>query len=286
MVLGRVDEVLAVEPDDESRHEEDRGDRRQPLDDLVLVDRDARLLVVARGREQIARVLHAFGGAEQLVVRRRELLLDLPREDLAREQGPAFDVDPAVDDLAHRIPGRRQGLADVQQVVPDLRDSPARLLGGPRVDAFFELVDLLVDRVEQVDVALSDVVDEKEGDHARRLLVLERFTELADVARVERGALAGRLANRDDPLAAEDEVDLLVVDDVLLGHGDRGEQEAEDVVAVALDARAQARGRRGLRAASARPTRRRATRAERARAAALRRGRADRSRRYVAIQRG
>ena len=53
-------------------------------------------------------------------------------------------------------------------------------------------------------------------------------------------ALAGRLANRDDPLAAEDEVDLLVVDDVLLGHGDRGEQEAEHVVAVALDARAQA----------------------------------------------
>ena len=34
-----------------------------------------------------------------------------------------------------------------------------------------------------------------------------------------------------------DEVDLLVEDAVVLGHGDRGEQHAEDVVAVRLDRR-------------------------------------------------
>ena len=145
-----------------------------------------------------------------------------------------------------------------------------RLLGRPRVDALLELVDLLVDRVEQVDVALGDVVDEVDrrscpGGSSCSMRV-------ADVARCGSGRTARRspgvLRTVTIRSAAEDEVDLLVVDDVLLGHGDRDEQEAEDVVAVAPDARAEVRGRPGRRAAQLRPRVGAQRRAERARAAA------------------
>src|SRR5262249_12309317 len=64
--------------------------------------------------------------------------------------------------------------------------------------------------------------------------------DLADLSRVERRPIAGRLTDRDDAIPAEDEVDLLVVDDILVGHGDRGEQKAEHVLAMALDARPRA----------------------------------------------
>src|SRR5262249_35485243 len=147
---------------------------------------------------QISRVLDAFRRAEQLVVGRRELLLDLAGEHLVREQRAAFDVDAAVDDFAHGVPGRRKRLADVQQVAPELRDPPARLIVRPRVYALLELLDLLVYRVEQVDVALGDVVDDEVGDHPRRLLVRDRVAGIADVRRVEGRPFAGRLAHGDD----------------------------------------------------------------------------------------
>src|SRR5262245_6961300 len=239
VVLRRVDEVLTVEPDDERRDEQDRRDCAQPFHDLVLIDGDAGLLVVPGRGEEVARVLEAFRRPEQLVVGRPELLLDLPREDLACEQRAALDVDPAVDHLPHRVPRWRQRLSDVQQVAPELRDPPADLLSRPRVDAHLELLHLVIEVVQQVDVALGDVVDQQVGDHPRRVLVGNRVARVADVARVVRWPPAGRLADRDDSVAAEDEVDLLVVDDVLLGYRNGGEQQAEDVVAVALDAGAR-----------------------------------------------
>ena len=55
MQLRDVPEVLAVEPDDERRHEQDRGDRREPLHDLVLVVRDLGLAVVAHSGDEVAR---------------------------------------------------------------------------------------------------------------------------------------------------------------------------------------------------------------------------------------
>ena len=48
-----------------------------------------------------------------------------------------------------------------------------------------------------------------------------------------------RLANRHQALAHGDEVDLLVVDAVLLPDGDRDQEDAEDVVVVALEPRAR-----------------------------------------------
>ena len=51
----------------------------------------------------------------------------------------------------------------------------------------------------------------------------------------------GVLRTVSDALAGEDEVDLLVEDAILLRHGDRHEEHAEDVVAVRLERRAAAR---------------------------------------------
>ena len=51
------------------------------------------------------------------------------------------------------------------------------------------------------------------------------------------GLARRRLRDRDELLAGRDEVDLLVVDAVLVGDGDRHEEDAEDVLAVRDDPR-------------------------------------------------
>ncbi len=61
--------------------------------------------------------------------------------------------------------------------------------------------------------------------------------ELPDAAGVERLLGARSLADGDDPVAGENEVDLLVEDAVFLRQGNGHERQAEDVVAVALDGR-------------------------------------------------
>src|SRR5207253_10378024 len=93
--LRDVAEVLAVEADDEGGDEQDRGDRCEPLHDLVLVVRDLRLVVVADAPEQVAREFEAVEGAQQLVVGVRDVQLDLAREELA---GARVELDPVVDD--------------------------------------------------------------------------------------------------------------------------------------------------------------------------------------------
>ena len=133
-------EVLAVETDDERREEQQRGDHRQPLHDLVLVVRDLRLVVVADAGEQVAREVEPVDGAQELVVGVRERDLDLAREQLA---AAATSMRRSTTRWTASRIGRERA-ADVEQVVPQLRDPVADLHGRPAVDAVLELVDLVV----------------------------------------------------------------------------------------------------------------------------------------------
>ena len=90
--------------------------------------------------------------------------------------------------------------------------------------------------VDQVEVALGDLVDEAEQVHADGLV---RAARVLGRLRVERLLAGRRLRDRHELLGREDEVDLLVVDAILVGNGDRDEQHADDVVAVRLDPRAR-----------------------------------------------
>jgi hypothetical protein len=113
-------------------------------------------VVVAHARKQVARELEAVEGAHQLVVCRVERDLDVVREDLRA----LLDVDDAVHDAAHRVTGRRERAPDVQQIVAQRRDALARLRGALLLHLVFELVDLRVDVVDEVEVMLGNVVDE------------------------------------------------------------------------------------------------------------------------------
>ncbi len=97
-----------------------------------------------------------------------------------------------------------------------------------------ELVDLVVHVVDEVEVALGDLVDQVIGEHPGPLL------GLAGVdcgPRVER-LLAGRgLRDGDEPGLGEDEVDLLEEDPVLLGLRDREQEDADDIGVVRVDPR-------------------------------------------------
>ena len=77
-----------------------------------------------------------------------------------REHLAFVELDPVVDDAAHRVAGRRERPADVQEVVAEIRKPTPHLLGGPVLDVILELVDLVVERVDQVEERLGDVVDE------------------------------------------------------------------------------------------------------------------------------
>src|SRR5262245_51045758 len=65
--VGDVAEVLAVEPDDERREQQDRGDDGQPLHHLVLFVGDLGLMEVTHPGQEIARQVEAVGCAQQLV---------------------------------------------------------------------------------------------------------------------------------------------------------------------------------------------------------------------------
>ena len=113
-----------------------------------------------------------------------------------------------------------------------LPTSGGRLVG----DAVLELVDLLVEVVDQVEVALRHLVDEVVDVHADLLV---RLAGELGLARVEGMLARRRLHDRDELLVRRDEVDLLVVDAILFGDGDRQQEDPEDVVVVRLDPRAR-----------------------------------------------
>ena len=93
--------------------------------------------------------------------------------------------------------------------MPERRDPLADLRGRPVLDVILELVDLVVQIVDQVEVALGDLVDEAEREHADVLL---RPACLLGRLRVERLLVGRRLRDRHEPVGGQDEVDLLVED--------------------------------------------------------------------------
>ena len=183
--------------------------------------------IVAHAGDEVARGLEAFRGPQQLVVGVGEMDLDVAREDL-----DALELDSRVDDHAHRVARGRQRAADAQQVVAERRDPFADLRGRPLLDVILELVDLVVQVVDQVEVALGDLVDEAEREHADVLL---RPACLLGRLRVERLLVGRRLRDRHELVGGQDEVDLLVEDAVLGGHRDGDQEDADDVGAVGLD---------------------------------------------------
>ena len=224
-------EVLAVDADEERGEEEQRRDHGEPLHDLVLLLADLRLVVVAGGGDQVAGDVERLRRAQEPVGRLGEVELERTVEHRV-----LADVDPAVDDPADRVAGRGERPPNLEHVAPELGQPLANLLAGPVLDPVLELVDLGVEQVDDAEVPLRDLVDEVVRDHARggASVCVACLLERCEVE----GLLARRrLPHRDRHLGREHEIDLLVEDAILLGHGDRGEQHAEDVVAVRLDRR-------------------------------------------------
>lgn len=121
----------------------------------------------------------------------------------------------------------------MQEVVPELGGALADPAGRPLLDVVLELVDLLVQRVDRVQVALRDVVDEL----AERLRRTRPVTE----GRRRRSRVVGlsplrRLAHGQQGLQGEGDVDLLV-EDLVVGGRDGDEEDPEDVFAVGLQLR-------------------------------------------------
>ena len=58
-----------------------------------------------------------------------------------------------------RVPGRRERAADLEHVVAQGRQARADPRAGPALDRILELVDLVVQRVNEIEVALRDVVN-------------------------------------------------------------------------------------------------------------------------------
>ena len=126
----------------------------------------------------------------------------------------------------------------MQQVVPELGDPRPDLTGGPALDAVLQLVDLVVDRIDEIEEVLRDQVDHA-VDHlagARHVRDADRFLRRA---RVERMPAFRGLSHGHELLARRDDVDLLVEDAVFLADADRDEEDAEDVVVVSLEARSR-----------------------------------------------
>ena len=177
--LGDDPEVLAVDADDERREEHERRDDGQHLHHLVLVVRDLRLAVVADACEQVAREVEAVGRAQELVVRGVERDLDVVAEDLLA----AVDVDRVVDHAADGVAHRRRGCDGCGGGRAEARDPGARLVGGLRLDEILELVDLVVEVVDEVEVALGDLVDQPVREHPGGVVGLRALLDGVDVAR-------------------------------------------------------------------------------------------------------
>jgi len=137
-----------------------------------------------------------------------------------REHLASLDVDPAVDDGVDGVAGGRDRLSDVKQVVSKLPEPLADPFRRPVLDVILEFVDLLVQRIDEVEKPLGDLVHQVVGDHAG-LLDAATLTGLVHAARVERLAAGGRLADCQDEVLRQHDVDLLVVDTILFRNRDR-----------------------------------------------------------------
>ena len=202
----------------------------EPLHHLVLVVRDLRLEVVAHAGDEVARGLEALGRAQELVVGVGEVELDLAREELA-----VVELDAVVDDLVHRVARGGERAADARAgrggATRCGRGSarPASPRRGPRARRSRRSASSIRSRYRS---AISST--------RRKAYMPTGSVGLAGVLRgprVERLLVRRGLRDRHELLGREDEVDLLVVDAVLVGHRDGDEEDADDVGAVRVDPR-------------------------------------------------
>ena len=155
--------------------------------------------------------------------------------DLGREELLPFQADPAVHHATDGVARGGERATHVQQVMTKPGDPLADDRRGPLLHMVLEVIDLVVHGIDQVEVALRDVVEEMVEDHARTVATPIRLAGRAHVAGVIGLFAGGRLADGEDDVVGQDDVDLLVEDPVLLRDGDCHEHDAEDVVVVALD---------------------------------------------------
>ena len=153
---------------------------------------------------------------------------------MTREELPLVELDAVVEHLAHGVSGRRKGAADLPHVRAQLAEPVPHLASGSRGNHVLELVDLVVEVVDQIEVALGDLVDEVVDVHADVLVGAARFLRRP---RVERPLSGRRLRDRDEDVGRRDQVDLLVVDPVFVLDCDRDQEDAEYVGAVRLQSR-------------------------------------------------
>ena len=121
----------------------------------------------------------------------------------------------------------------MQELVAELREPDARERRPELVDAVLEHVDLAVDRVEEVEVRVGDVVDQALDEDADRHARLGRGRQHG---RLVRRPVARRLAHGHEQLRRRDEGDLLT-GDAVIGQRQHRDQHPEDVGAVTLDHR-------------------------------------------------
>jgi len=62
----------------------------------------------------------------------------------------------------------------VQKLVPEVREPHSHLGGAEGVELVLQVVDLAVDRVQQLEVGVGDVVDEPVDEDARGRSLLRR----------------------------------------------------------------------------------------------------------------
>ena len=129
----------------------------------------------------------------------------------------------------HRVARRRERAPDAADVLAQIAQPLADLLRRFVADHVLEFVDLVIEVVDQIEVALRDRVDEVVDEHAHLLM---RPAGLLRGFRVERLLARRRLGDRHEGVLGRDEVDLLVVDAVLLGHRDGEQEDSEHVIAV------------------------------------------------------
>ena len=119
-------------------------------------------MMVADAREEIARDVQLLGDPHECLVRLREEPLDL-----GGKEGVVADLDPSVEHAPDRGASCRDGASAVQELVAEVGDSHPDAARRPRVERVFELLDLGVRRVERLQEAVRDLVDEPLDEHSR-----------------------------------------------------------------------------------------------------------------------
>jgi hypothetical protein len=222
-------EVHAVDRPDQRRREQDRRPRRDPLDLLVLGDRD---LAERLGLE---RQVHAQDVLEELA-EAVDLLLDPERVVLDVAQVAALllvDVRVADQVREHARQGLRRPL-EQDHLPRELVDAPRHAL-VPAEDLVLDLVDVVLeprdDRGVVVDHPVHDRVEHR--DRAAPQQVGPRLERLPDARQVGGPVVA----HRDDEVGPREDVQLAELDGLGLVDVAGGAQHAEQGLAVPLQLR-------------------------------------------------